>query len=83
MTLHRKESGSTNSINLPSTDKNTIHLAIVVCGAVDRIFKLYPLIKSAIFLSESPIHFHFVVEDLPKQNIEKFVREAYLNNVKL
>lgn len=82
MTLHRKDSDSTNSNNIQSTDKNTIHLAIVVCGAVDRIFKLFPLIKSAIFLSESPIHFHFVVEDLPKQNIEKFVREA-LNNVKL
>jgi hypothetical protein len=82
MTLHRKESDSTSSNNLQSTDENTIHLAIVVCGAVDRIFKLYPLIKSAIFLSESPIHFHFVVEDLPKQNIEKFVRDA-LNNVKL
>lgn len=82
MTLHRKDSDSTNSYNIQSTDKNTIHLAIVVCGAVDRIFKLFPLIKSAIFLSESPIHFHFVVEDLPKQNIEKYVREA-LNNVKL
>lgn len=71
MITHRRNS---ETIKSDSVENPIIHLALVVCGAVDRIYKLFPLIKSAILLSESPIYFHFVVDDLARENMEKFVR---------
>lgn len=50
-----------------------IHIACIICGKADQALTFRKVLNSAIFLSESPLRFHLVVESETKKNISQMV----------
>lgn len=75
MNIFSTPSNSIPQKKLYILDKDeSIHIASILCGNVDKIREIAPLLTSAILLSESRLVFHFITDANLELELRRIVK---------